>query len=166
MGAGRGGFPVADLELRLTQPAAGHRWLSGERLNPHPGVCPCLKDPSSPRQPPWRRGESSSAAPGRQPGRGVPDSQHFLPIWSRSVLTVRMLSRLLSHSLPLSLSLSPSPTSLSLSLFPPCLILCCSFQWRKIIILLNGFARGARTHARAHTHGRGTQSMHKSSGSL
>lgn len=145
-----GGFPVADLGLRLTQPAADQRWFSGECPNPQPGVRPCLKDPSSSSQtPPRRRDESSSAAPRPQPGRGVPDSQHFLPIWFRSVLTVRMLSRLLSHSLPLSLSLCPSPTSLSL--FPPCLILCCSFQWRKIIILLNGFARGARTHARAHT---------------
>lgn len=58
------------------------------------------------------RGEPCSAAPGLQPDLGAPDAQHFLPICFRSVLTVRMPSRLLSHSLPLSFSLSPSPISL------------------------------------------------------
>ena len=160
---------------RLTQPGAGQRRLSGECLSPQPGVRPKLKKPSSLSQPPRRhprprRGSSSASWPSTRP-RGL---QHFLPICFRSVLTVRMLSRVLSrtHFLCLFLSLP----LLSLSLFTPCLILCCSFQWRKIIILLNGFARGARTHERAHTHThthththshrRGTQSMHKSSGSL
>ena len=154
---------------RLTQPGAGQRRLSGECLSPQPGVRPKLKKPSSLNQPPrrhppsppfWvppgpqstrphprpRRGSSSASWPSTRP-RGL---QHFLPICFRSVLTVRMLSRVLSrtHFLCLFLSLP----LLSLSLFTPCLILCCSFQWRKIIILLNGFARGARTHERAHTH--------------
>ena len=48
---------MADLGLRLTQPEAGPRWLSGERLHPQPGVRPCLKEPSSPSQPP---GEEAS----------------------------------------------------------------------------------------------------------
>lgn len=48
---------MADLGLRLTQPAAGPRWLSGERLLPQPGVLPCLKEPSSPSQAP---GEEAS----------------------------------------------------------------------------------------------------------
>lgn len=97
-----------------------------------------------------RRGEPSSAAPGPQPDHGAPQLA-ALSACFRSVLTVRMLSRLLFRTHFLCLFLSPS-LSLSNLFFPPCLSLCSSFQWRKIIILLNGFARGARTQARAHTH--------------
>jgi hypothetical protein len=67
----------------LTQPSAGQRWLAGERLNPHPGVRPMPQGtPPVPQPNPELRREFS-AAPGPQPGRGVADTQHFLPVCFR-----------------------------------------------------------------------------------
>ena len=55
---------------RLTQPAACQSWLSGECLNPHPGVRPRLKDTSSPSQ--TTPGEEEGPQPlGPQPCPGV-----------------------------------------------------------------------------------------------
>lgn len=91
-----------------------------------------------------RRGEPSPAVPGPPPSRGLGLAALSAHLFSPSTHSSDAEPAPLPHSLPLSLFLS-------LSLFPPCLRLRSSFQWRKIIILLNGFARGARTHARAHT---------------
>ena len=123
MRAERGASLLRTRGGRLTQPAAGQRRLSGECLSPQPGVRPKLKEPSSLSQPPPPYPPSPPLAKKRvllslsaltRP-RGL---QHFLPICFRSVLTVRMLSRVLSrtHFLCVFLSLSPPPISLSLSL--------------------------------------------------
>lgn len=128
---------------RRSRGRGGLAQLSGERLS---RIVESARASRTARRPAKarHRGEPSPAVPGPHPSRGLGLAALSAYLFPLSTHSSDAEPAPLSHSLPLSLFLS-------LSLFPPCLRLRSSFQWRKIIILLNGFARGARTQARAHT---------------